>query len=111
MSEGQILVSTSATLNSDGRGKKSMHTSSSGEFCKLKLKSGSATHSASGDRQFLSAPNPPAPEEADAQRGFCLLYAILMLQPRPIPVEVEKDSQVGKMRSTVPSRSARGDEE
>lgn len=87
-----------------------MHTSSSGELCKLKLKSGSATHSASGDRQFLSGPKPPAPGEVDAQRGFCLLYAILILQLRPTPVEAEKDSQVGKIRSTVPSRSAWEDE-
>jgi hypothetical protein len=64
-------------------------------------------HSASGDRQPLSGLTPPAPGEVDAQRVFCLLYAMLMLQPRPTPVEVEKDSQVGKTRSIVPSRSAR----
>lgn len=95
-------------FNRAKEGKKKVHTSSPSELWKLNLKSGSATHSASGDRQFFSGPRPPAPGEVEAQRGVCLLYAMLMLQPYPIPVEVEKDSQVGKIRSTVPSRSAQG---
>ena len=68
---------------------------------KSNLKSGSAEQSWSGIRQFFC----DIVELVLAQSGFCLLYAIFILQLEPIPVEDEMDSQVGNTMSIVPSRS------
>ena len=42
---------------------------------------------------------------AEAHKGSCLLYATLMAQPEPMPVEDDTESQVTISMSMVPSRS------
>ena len=44
-------------------------------------------------------------DEADAQSGICLLYAILRAQPVPSPVLADTEVHVVIKRSIVPSRS------
>jgi len=68
-----------------------------------KLKFGSAVHSCSGGRQDLAFLRPGGVE--DVQSGSCLLYAMLIVQSVPRPVELDTEEHVGNTRSMVPSRS------
>lgn len=71
---------------------------------KLKEKFGSAVQSCSGVRHtrfpFLTLGDVEL-----AQSGSCWLYAMLIAQSWPIPVDLDTDAQVEKTISIVPSLS------